>query len=202
MSGRGALRRAALTEASINKFLFSALLALALVAIQTAVIRWSGSEAAVRVTLPATIALVPVALWPHRQRLGVWVIFVGVATNLSVIVANGGLMPIERRTVIEAIGVERAAAYPTGAWIEGSKDIVVADGGGRAAVLGDSIIIRGGGGGIAASPGDIIVWAGLVVLGAEASIAFQRRSRHPSEHGKPDRIEAARRASGGASTQA
>lgn len=127
--------------------------------------------------MPLTIALVPVALWPHRAHLGVWIIFVGLAANLTAILANGGLMPIERRTVVHAVGAERAAGYTPGAWIEGSKDVLLKPGQGRLVPLGDSILIRARGGGIAASPGDVVVWAGLIALVAEASFAWQKKQR-------------------------
>jgi hypothetical protein len=164
-------------------------------ALQFAVVSAAPGELAVRIVLPATIALVPLALWPLRRHVGVWVMFVGLSANLAVIVANGGLMPVERATVIEAIGEQRAAAYDTGAWIAGSKDVLVRDGGGRATSLGDSIIVRTGNHGFAASPGDVVVWCGLALLIAEASWRWQRGlSRRAHE------LPAAARAQGGAST--
>jgi hypothetical protein len=150
--------------------------ALALVAAQFGAIRFAPSAMAVRIALPATIAGVPLALWPLRHRLGTWIMFVGLAANLAVILANGGLMPIERGTVAAAAGDERAARYRPGEWISGSKDALVGSGGGRAVALGDRIIVHVGDGGFVASPGDIIVWAGLVVLAGEASLAWQRRA--------------------------
>ena len=178
-----------------NRVLFSASMAVVLLVVQAAAIQLSPSEAAVRVVLPATLCLVPVALWPHRARLGVWVILVGLFANFAPVLANGGLMPIERSTVIEAVGVERAAEYRTGAWIEGSKDVLVADGGGRLTALGDSIVIRFGDGGLAASPGDVVVFAGLLVLAAEFSVTWQRRRQPASE-----RARVGSRADGSATT--
>lgn len=154
--------------------LVSAIAALLALAAQGLVIRLSPSELAVRVVLPATIVVVAVALWRHRRYLGVWVMYVGLAANLAVIVANGGLMPIERATVIAAVGEERAAEYQIEEWLRGSKDVLVADGGGRALALGDSIAVRTGAGGFAASPGDLVVWAGLLILAAEAAYYWQR----------------------------
>jgi hypothetical protein len=148
-----------------------------LLALQAAVIRLSPSDVAVRVTLPLTVALAPLLLWPHRRHLGVWVIFVGLAANLAAILANGGLMPIERKTIVSAVGAERAAAYQAGEWIRGSKDVLVAPGEGRLVALGDGIIVRTGGGGFAASPGDVVMWAGLLVLVAELSVTWHRRVR-------------------------
>jgi hypothetical protein len=109
----------------------SAGFAVALLAIQFATIALAPSELAVRIVLPLTIGLVPLALWAYRGRVGVWVIFVGLAANLAAILSNGGLMPIEHSTVVEAIGAERAAEYDVGSWMSGSKDVMVPDGGGR-----------------------------------------------------------------------
>lgn len=180
---------------SSNRVLPSAMLALVLFAVQATVIRFAPSEMAVRIVLPLTVALVPVALWPHRGRVGVWIIFVGLLANLSAIVANGGLMPIEQSTVVEAIGVERAAEYEVGAWMQGSKDVLVLDGQGRLTALGDSIVIRAGSSGAAASPGDIVVFAGVLVLAGEFSLAWHRRQR-PADA----RVGSVTRADGSATT--
>ncbi|HYM15143.1 MAG TPA: DUF5317 family protein [Dehalococcoidia bacterium] len=176
----------------------SAGLALVLMAAQLATIRTTGSALAVRIVLPTTIALVPLALWPHRRHIGVWVMYVGLAANLAAILANGGLMPIERPTVASAIGEERAAAYHAGEWIAGSKDVLVEGGRGRLPALGDGIVIRIGDRGMVASPGDLVVWAGIVVLGAEASWGWQRRRTKGTAS---EATRAGERAEGGAITR-
>jgi hypothetical protein len=179
----------------------SALFAVSLVMLQAGVIRFAGSSLAVRIVLPATIAAVPVALWPHRRHIGIWVMYVGLAANLAAILANGGLMPIERSTVISAVGRERALTYQTGDWIAGSKDVLLASGGGHATALGDSIVIHMGHAGIAASPGDLVVWAGIVILAGELSWGWQRRrsaARQPA--GTPPAPALADGAEGGAAT--
>ena len=143
-------------------------------------IRFSPFELAVRIVVPATIAAVPLALWPFRGRAGTWVIFVGLAANLAVILANGGLMPIERGSIAAAVGSDRAAAYELGSWVRGSKDVLTTRGTGHAVVLGDSIVVRvGGGRGIVASPGDAVILAGVMILAAEASFSWQRARRQP-----------------------
>ena len=173
----------------------------ALVVVQVAALRLVPWEPAVRVLLPATIALAPAALWVYRRYFGIWVIFVGLAANLAAILANGGLMPIERSTVVEAIGAQRAAHYQPGDWITGSKDVLVASGSGRMLALGDGIIVPVGSGGFVASPGDIVVWAGLLVLAAEASVSFQRRARLRNTEQADARAEpSAVGAEGGATT--
>jgi hypothetical protein len=160
-----------------NAVVLSGAAAVALVLLQTAALRLSASESLVRIILPATIAVAPLTLWALRKHMGIWVIYVGLAANLAVILANGGLMPIRQSTVVEAIGAERAAEYEVGRWIAGSKDVLVDDGSGRATALGDAIIVRLGGGGFAASPGDVVVFAGLMLLIAELSWAWQRGAR-------------------------
>jgi hypothetical protein len=166
--------------------------ALALMALQFAVIRTATSDVPVRIVLPLTIALAPLALWPLRRYGGVWVMFVGFGANLAAILANGGLMPIEQSTVIAAIGEQEAANYELGAWIEGSKDVLVGPGDGRLVALGDGIIVRLGSGGIAASPGDFVIWIGVLVLAAEAAIAWNRaaRERGPATAPTPARSRA------------
>ena len=171
------MKRRAGTYIRHNATLLSACSALVLVAVQGATLRLSTSEALIRIVLPATIAVAPLTLWVFRRHLGIWVIYVGLAANLAVILANGGLMPITRATVVDAIGAERAAEYEVGEWITGSKDVLVDDGSGRATALGDVIIVRVGDGGFAASPGDIVVFAGLMLLVAELSWGWQRGAR-------------------------
>jgi len=196
--GRGKVGAQVLAYVTKNRSSAGAALALTMLSVQFAVIAWSPSSLPVRVVLPATVALVPVALWPLRGHAGVWVMFVGMAANLAVILANGGLMPIERATVVQAVGAERAGAHAPGSWITGSKDVLVRDGDGRLVALGDSIVLRLGPRGLAASPGDVVVWAGLALLIAEAAWGWERSrwrvSRRIGDGSAPARAE------GGAST--
>lgn len=174
-----------------NRLLLSTSLALTLLCAQALAVRFAPSGVWVRVALPLTIALVPLALWPQRRFMGVWVMFVGLAANLAAILANGGLMPIRYHTVVDAVGAERAATYETGAWIRGSKDVLLAPGDGRLVPLGDAIIVRHGWGGFAVSAGDLVILAGIGALAAQASWEWQtgrhRREREaqPAEGGVP-----------------
>jgi hypothetical protein len=185
-----------------RRIVLSASLAVTLATVQLATVRLSPSDVPVRIVLPLTIALAPLALWPHRKHLGVWVIFVGLAANLAAITANGGLMPIERDTVAQAAGADRAAGYAEGAWIEGSKDVLVGPGDGRALALGDAIVVRAGGGGLVVSAGDIVIGAGIVILVAEAAALAWFRPRRPPLPIDPSRVRAyvAARAGDGAPT--
>jgi len=149
--------------------------------------------------------MVPLALWPYRGHLGIWMIFVGLAANLLAIVANGGLMPIEHATIVSAAGEEDARRYTPGHWIEGSKDVLVDSGDGRLVALGDSLVVPLGGNGVVASPGDVVVWAGLAVLAAEGAVIWQRRRRASPDATPSNVISAPRgtgaRAEGGAPTR-
>ena len=188
----------------------SAMFALALVIVQFGVMRLSPWALPVRIVLPVTVAAAPIPLWLYRDKIGVWVVFVGLAANLCVIVANGGLMPMERSTLVSAVGPDRADSYDTGQWIAGSKDVLIERPDGHLVALGDAIIVRLGGGGFVASPGDIVIWSGLALLAAEASIAWQSTERTKRAE-RTRRIEQAQRAllgddeettaEGGAATQ-
>jgi len=90
-------------------------------------------------------------------------------------------MPIELSSAEAALGPDRAAEYTVRGWIPHSKDVLVPDGGGRLIVLGDSIVIGGGGRGLVASPGDVVIFAGLLVIALEGSIGWQRRRHSPLE---------------------
>jgi Family of unknown function (DUF5317) len=153
----------------------SATLAIGLVAAQLGAVHFATSSLLVRVVLPATVALVPAALWAHRRNVGVWVMYVGLGANLAAILANGGLMPIRRSTVAEAIGSDRAASYRAGGWVTHTKDVLVEDGEGHLLALGDGIVVPMGENGIVASPGDLVVLAGIMVLAGEY---VWRRQRH------------------------
>ena len=156
---------------------WSVMTALSLVVAQLGAIRLAPSDVVVRIALPLSVAAVPVALWPLRRRAGIWIMFVGLAANLAAIVANGGLMPIRHQTVVEAVGATRAERYSPGRWIVGSKDVLVPPGRGRLLWLGDQIVVGTVHSGFVASPGDVVVWAGMLVLGAEVSWTWQRRQR-------------------------
>jgi Family of unknown function (DUF5317) len=126
--------------------------------------------------------------------------FVGLLANLVAVMANGGLMPITRSTVVAAAGDERAARYTPGEWLAGSKDILIEDGSGRAMALGDRLVVHIGAGGFVASAGDAVVGLGLIVLAVEASVAFHSSSFASREAETPVRGAPEKRAEGGAVT--
>jgi hypothetical protein len=151
--------------------------ALVLFAVQFSAIAFAPSETWVRIALPLTIAIAPFALWSFRGHVGTWIIVVGLCANLAAVLANGGLMPISVDTVEAAVGEERAAEYEAGAWIPGSKDVLLESGEGRLMALGDRIVVRFAGGGMAASAGDVVIAAGMLALIGEAVAVRALRSR-------------------------
>ncbi|MEX2245296.1 MAG: DUF5317 family protein [Dehalococcoidia bacterium] len=190
-----------------RKLFISAALALGLVAIQVVTITFAPWELVVRAVLPLTIAGVPLALWPHRRHLGIWVMFVGLGANILAMVANGGLMPIERATIVQAAGEEKAARYDAGSWIAHSKDVLVKPGQGVLVPLGDSLVVPIGSNGFVASPGDAVVAAGLLLLLGEAAYGWLLVTRRPVDTSAAERVLALRirrvrppGAQGGAST--
>jgi len=62
--------------------------------------------------------------WLNRHLPGMLVLIIGLALNLTVIVANGGFMPINPQTAEQLIGKERIASYDPGDRI-GYKDILL-----------------------------------------------------------------------------
>jgi len=181
-----------------NKAAWSAVIALSLVLVQYASLRLLPWSPGARIALPLTMAAIPIALWRLRGHAGVWVTLVGLAANLAAVLANGGLMPIERATVVSAVGAERAGDYRDGEWIRGSKDVLLAPGSGHLRALGDSIVVKLGRGGFVASPGDLVVWCGLVILSVELACSWQR-SQHAARDPRVSRHE--KTAEGGAVTQ-
>jgi hypothetical protein len=75
--------------------------------------------------LVGTQLLLMVFVWANRHRPGVWLLGLGLALNLLVIVLNGGFMPISPGTVARLV-----PDAPPGAWVVGerlgsTKDIVL-----------------------------------------------------------------------------
>jgi hypothetical protein len=62
--------------------------------------------------------------WLNRRILGMWILIAGLVLNMSVMVANGGFMPINPDTAGRIIGAERVASFELGSRI-GYKDILL-----------------------------------------------------------------------------
>jgi hypothetical protein len=127
------------------------------------------------ILLPAaTLLLVPFLIKNLRYR-GMWLILVGLALNLLVMLANGGLMPTDAAAV-EAVGVHSVDDLRVGEPIPGTKNILMNRDEIRLRELSDAIILpfsrpftR------AISVGDLIIFPGVIVTFMEVI-----RCRRPS----------------------
>jgi hypothetical protein len=104
-------------------------------------------------------------VWRNRQLPGIQLVGLGVACNLLVIVANGGLMPIAPGTLVQINPGSTLAQWPIGAHYGHSKDIILLQAEIRLWALSDILVIpppfpRP----TAFSPGDLLIAVGIVVL--------------------------------------
>ena len=107
--------------------------------------------------------------WLGRRLVGVWVMAGGLLLNLTVIVANGGLMPIAPETVQSVAGAEELARYELGQRLSGSKDVLLSKSDTRLQPLSDHILLPTQGWlPKVVSPGDLAVAIGVVLLVAHA----------------------------------
>jgi hypothetical protein len=99
----------------------------------------------------------------------------GLLLNLAAVVANGGLMPIAPETVQAVAGAEELAQYQPGQRLPASKDTLLAKGDTRLQSLSDHIALPLPGWlRTAASPGDLLIVVGIIVLVAQA---IERQTR-------------------------
>lgn len=96
--------------------------------------------------------------WLNRRQGGILLAAAGIALNLTVMAANGGIMPVSQTTFARISG----AAVEPGAPIPFSKDRVLNDDQAALAVLGDRLLLPGPLAGLAAwSIGDALLLAGV-----------------------------------------
>jgi len=77
--------------------------------------------------------------WLNRHLPGMLVLIIGLVLNLTVMVANGGYMPINPRTAEQIIGKERIASFDSGDRI-GYKDVFLPVNETRLEVLSDRFL--------------------------------------------------------------
>ena len=80
-------------------------------------------------------------IWLNRKQPGMWVLGLGLAMNLLVIAANGGLMPISPTTVAELYPSLPQEAGLVDNRLGWSKNIVLSAAGTHFAYLSDCILI-------------------------------------------------------------
>jgi hypothetical protein len=107
--------------------------------------------------------------WLNRHILGMPILIVGLVLNLTVMIANGGFMPINPNTAERLIGSERMASFELGSRI-GYKDVLLSSGETRLELLADRFLPPiGFPYQVAFSLGDV-----FIALGAFWILAYQK----------------------------
>jgi len=139
--------------------------------VQVALIYGLGTMPGGRPWLPFLLPLAHLLLLPFLLRnLSFWgmrLILLGLLLNLTAMLANGGLMPVEG-SAVEAVGRHQVEDLQSGSPIPGSKNVLVASEDIRLRELSDILVLpvprpftR------AVSVGDLFVFTGVVVAYAE-----------------------------------
>jgi hypothetical protein len=107
--------------------------------------------------------------WFNRRLPGMLVLIIGLVLNSTVMIANGGFMPINPQTVERIVGKERTGSYESGDRI-GYKDILLPSDETRLELLADRFLPPAGFPyQVAFSLGDI-----FIALGAFWILAYQK----------------------------
>ncbi|MBE3068158.1 MAG: DUF5317 domain-containing protein [Chloroflexi bacterium] len=83
-----------------------------------------GSDDLAAAGLIVSMLLLLVFCWFNRRLSGVWLLALGLVTNLVVIAANGGFMPISPQTASRLVSPETLATFGNGDRF-GTKDILL-----------------------------------------------------------------------------
>jgi hypothetical protein len=132
--------------------------------------------------LVGTQLLLLVFVWFNRTQPGFWVLGLGLALNMLVIILNGGLMPISPETVARITPGMPAATWEVGQRFSTSKDIVLPAAEIRLGLLSDRFLLpdwvpyR-----VAFSLGDV-----LIGLGAFSLMCSLGRCQEPAERKKKE----------------
>lgn len=96
--------------------------------------------------------------WLNRRHLGIWLAAAGIALNMTVMVANGGTMPVNRAAIEQKSGME----FQGGEQPELTKATVLDDSDAALAWLGDRWLLPGPLARLAVwSIGDLLLLAGV-----------------------------------------
>jgi hypothetical protein len=104
-------------------------------------------------------------VWRNRRQPGILVVGLGVAGNLLVILANGGLMPITPETLVRINPGTSLESWSLGSHYGYSKDVILARGATRLWFLSDILVLpRPFPWPTAFSLGDLVIAAGIILL--------------------------------------
>ncbi|KKL57730.1 hypothetical protein LCGC14_2232460, partial [marine sediment metagenome] len=131
--------------------------------------------------LPAAHLLLVPFLLRNLSFWGIKLVLVGLLLNLTAMLANGGLMPVEAPAV-EAVGRHQVGDLQIGAHIPGSKNVLLNPQDVRLRELSDILVVpiprpftR------AVSVGDLFVLAGVVITFGEVVRRSEAWKREPSQ---------------------
>lgn len=99
------------------------------------------TDAFAAAALVSSQLLLLVFAWYNRHQLSFWVLGLGLALNLAVIVLNGGLMPISPATVDKLVPNAPPGSWETGKRLGIGKDVVLPEESARLAWLSDRFIL-------------------------------------------------------------
>jgi hypothetical protein len=123
-------------------------------------VRTSASDELVALALVSSQALLLIFAWINRRQPAFWALGLGLACNLAVIVANGGLMPISPETVVQ-LGDAVPSNWSVGGRLGSGKDIVLPISETRLWWLSDHLLLpRWSSVSVAFSPGDVFIALG------------------------------------------
>ena len=153
--------------------------------VQAALIYGLTTVSSTRQWLPFLLPAAHLLLLPFLLRnLSFWgmrLVLVGLLLNLTVMLANGGLMPVEALAV-EAVGRLEVRDLQLGAHIPGSKNVLLAEEDIRLRELSDILVLpvprpftR------AVSVGDLFVLSGVVIAFGEVVRRSEAWKREPSQ---------------------
>jgi hypothetical protein len=104
-------------------------------------------------------------VWLNRRSVALLIVGLGVAANLTVIVANGGFMPISPATLAQINPGSSVEQWPEGIHYGNSKDVIRSQQDTRLHVLSDILVLpRPFPWPTAFSAGDLMIALGIVLL--------------------------------------
>ncbi len=117
-----------------------------------------------RIIFPASFVLLVTFVVLNRWRVGFLVIGIGMLLNLSVIVANGGLMPIAPSTMERAGLEDELAELELGDSVPQTKNVLLDEGDTHLELLSDRITWGSSGPVPVFSIGDAVIGIGLIII--------------------------------------
>jgi hypothetical protein len=116
------------------------------------------------VGLVSSQALLLVFVWFNRRQPGFWVLGLGLALNLLVIVLNGGLMPISPEMAARLMPAAPLDPWQVGSRLGVTKDIILPVPETRLWWLSDRFLLSAWSYRVAFSPGDVFIAGGAFWL--------------------------------------